>query len=196
MEVQLSGLQAAPHLNGEEGTLIKFDASSGRWRVSLFNGESKDVKPENLVTQELMPGPKSSGSGHHQGSSSEKDVDPLFVKPPIQSSPQSSADVDLRPGMTVQLSGLNAQHLNGEEGTLIGFDGSSGRWRVCLLNGETKDVKAENLRTQDLMSEAKLPDTQPGHRRGSKEKGTDKPTVIFAEQVGPGGGPRPKRKAI
>jgi len=46
--VRLSGLKAAPELNGAVGTCCGWDGVKGRWEVRLATGELKSVKAENL----------------------------------------------------------------------------------------------------------------------------------------------------
>eukprot|EP00930_Biecheleria_cincta_P044772 TRINITY_DN30831_c0_g1_i1.p1 TRINITY_DN30831_c0_g1~~TRINITY_DN30831_c0_g1_i1.p1 ORF type:complete len:1001 (+),score=192.86 TRINITY_DN30831_c0_g1_i1:335-3337(+) len=52
-EVKLVGLQSAAGspLNGQLGTLLAFDADSGRWQVAMHNGASKAIKPENILLE-------------------------------------------------------------------------------------------------------------------------------------------------
>eukprot|EP00930_Biecheleria_cincta_P017629 TRINITY_DN13957_c0_g2_i2.p1 TRINITY_DN13957_c0_g2~~TRINITY_DN13957_c0_g2_i2.p1 ORF type:complete len:1106 (+),score=180.66 TRINITY_DN13957_c0_g2_i2:455-3319(+) len=47
-KVRLRGLQLAPNLNGLCGNVELFVESTGRWRVRLDSGESKDLKADNL----------------------------------------------------------------------------------------------------------------------------------------------------
>lgn len=58
--VCIQGLKAAADLNGAHGVLEIFIGDSGRWRVKLENGQSKDLKQENLQADlgpsSLQPG--------------------------------------------------------------------------------------------------------------------------------------------
>lgn len=50
--VKFQGLKGASHLNGKEGTLIRFISKEKRWCVRCDgNGEDVKAKPENLVIQ-------------------------------------------------------------------------------------------------------------------------------------------------
>merc|ERR1712151_885934 len=49
VSVRIEGLVQAAHLNGMTGTLRNFDHDALRWFVELPNGETKAVKPENLL---------------------------------------------------------------------------------------------------------------------------------------------------
>ena len=48
--VELRGLQAKPELNGQQGAVIKFVASSGRYAVRVDGGVGDfQLRPENIV---------------------------------------------------------------------------------------------------------------------------------------------------
>jgi rhodanese-related sulfurtransferase len=51
VRVLLHSLKGAPELNGKIGTCDEFNEGSGRWKVTLANGEQKNVKPDNLEAQ-------------------------------------------------------------------------------------------------------------------------------------------------
>jgi len=53
-EVRLHGLKNSAYLNGECGVLATFNQGCGRWRVSLNDGQCKDIKPENIVKNKLQ----------------------------------------------------------------------------------------------------------------------------------------------
>eukprot|EP00927_Polykrikos_kofoidii_P050616 TRINITY_DN44508_c0_g1_i1.p1 TRINITY_DN44508_c0_g1~~TRINITY_DN44508_c0_g1_i1.p1 ORF type:complete len:488 (+),score=101.07 TRINITY_DN44508_c0_g1_i1:79-1542(+) len=58
-KVRLHSLQAAPHLNSLEATLVRWQESQGRWVVTLCDGEEKALRAENLDLIEAalpMPG--------------------------------------------------------------------------------------------------------------------------------------------
>ena len=61
----------------------------------------------------------------------------------------------LRPvGARVVLSGLvSAPHLNGQEGTLQGYDAATGRWQVDLGREEQLAVKGQNLALRRVTTE-------------------------------------------
>jgi len=52
MTVRIVGLKAKPELNGQEGTLMKFDESKGRWQTQLSSGKTLEVKPDNLEAKD------------------------------------------------------------------------------------------------------------------------------------------------
>lgn len=128
-KVRLSGLKGAAELNGESGTLESFFQETGRWRVKLNTGQSKDLKPENLDI--LLTQANHSQQGAPQAATSQKR--------PVD---------DLRQGCKVQLQGLKgAAELNGQKGVLDCFIQGTGRWRVKLSSGQNKDIKPENIIT-------------------------------------------------
>lgn len=52
--VRLVGLKAAAHLNGQVGTLERFDAAGGRWEVKLREGDIKAIKLVNLERSSVL----------------------------------------------------------------------------------------------------------------------------------------------
>ncbi|OLQ07569.1 Desumoylating isopeptidase 1 [Symbiodinium microadriaticum] len=55
----------------------------------------------------------------------------------------------LRIGAPVAVCGLkNAEHLNGLSGRIVGYNSVNGRWEAKLSNGDTKALRAENLRPE------------------------------------------------
>jgi hypothetical protein len=46
--VRLVQLVSQVQLNGQEGTVLQFHKSSGRWAIRLGEGQEKRLKPENL----------------------------------------------------------------------------------------------------------------------------------------------------
>jgi len=49
MVVRVRGLQSAAHLNDLQGICTGFDETKGRWLVQLENGETKALKPDNVL---------------------------------------------------------------------------------------------------------------------------------------------------
>lgn len=47
--VKFQGLKGADHLNGQEGTLVKYVKKEGRWSVRCEDGNTVNAKPENLL---------------------------------------------------------------------------------------------------------------------------------------------------
>eukprot|EP00930_Biecheleria_cincta_P100759 TRINITY_DN92380_c0_g1_i1.p1 TRINITY_DN92380_c0_g1~~TRINITY_DN92380_c0_g1_i1.p1 ORF type:complete len:349 (+),score=61.26 TRINITY_DN92380_c0_g1_i1:31-1077(+) len=105
--ISLRGLQAAPHLNGSEGSCLKHDASSGRWTVRLTDGSEKALRPENL---ELRP---------HMDSQDEELLSGL-----LRWGHAASAGVVLQGVCTLSHDGLNAQNFVHWGGALL-FMGSA-----------------------------------------------------------------------
>lgn len=69
-EGRVEGLLNAPHLNGLRGTIIEFDASTGRYKIQCENDQFVALKPENfrIPTAAARRG-SSHGSADSQGSS-------------------------------------------------------------------------------------------------------------------------------
>eukprot|EP01065_Artemidia_motanka_P046724 TRINITY_DN7151_c0_g3_i1.p1 TRINITY_DN7151_c0_g3~~TRINITY_DN7151_c0_g3_i1.p1 ORF type:complete len:1065 (+),score=289.28 TRINITY_DN7151_c0_g3_i1:266-3196(+) len=55
--VEVHGLQKAPELNGQRGTVDSFDAEAGRWNVILESGEQRGFRPGNLRLIQPEAGP-------------------------------------------------------------------------------------------------------------------------------------------
>ena len=47
--VKFHGLKGAAHLNGTEGTLVKFIKKESRWSVRTDDNTIVNAKPENLI---------------------------------------------------------------------------------------------------------------------------------------------------
>eukprot|EP00927_Polykrikos_kofoidii_P058449 TRINITY_DN5297_c0_g1_i1.p1 TRINITY_DN5297_c0_g1~~TRINITY_DN5297_c0_g1_i1.p1 ORF type:complete len:1029 (-),score=202.14 TRINITY_DN5297_c0_g1_i1:321-3407(-) len=63
-----------------------------------------------------------------------------------ESSEEEAPAAALQPGVSVRIVGLQgASHLNGSIAKCVELVGSTGRWRVCLDNGDIKAVKPDNL---------------------------------------------------
>ena len=52
--VKFQGLKGAAHLNGQEGTLVKYVKKEGRWSVRCEDGNTVNAKPENLLHIAIM----------------------------------------------------------------------------------------------------------------------------------------------
>eukprot|EP00928_Gymnodinium_smaydae_P039078 TRINITY_DN26782_c0_g2_i1.p1 TRINITY_DN26782_c0_g2~~TRINITY_DN26782_c0_g2_i1.p1 ORF type:complete len:580 (-),score=124.13 TRINITY_DN26782_c0_g2_i1:75-1730(-) len=124
-KVRLFDLKGAVELNGKIGILERFLRDSGRWRVKLPGGVFKDLKPDNLT--ETLEAP------------------PAAAPAPV-SAPAAPTPSALRPGCAVTLHGLKAApELNGQRGVLTQLVEETGRWRVKLSSGVSKDLKPDNL---------------------------------------------------
>jgi len=125
--VQLCGLQGRPELNDLEGTLVGFDEDESRWKVLMADGSRKMLKPANLKPQNLAHVPPRTTSK------------PEGVIPAVLQN-------EILQGQTVRVRGLQMQpDLNGLEGTVVGWDSAEGRWRVQMMDGSGKMLKASNL---------------------------------------------------
>jgi len=56
--VQFTGLKGAAHLNGTEGTLVRFNKAEQRWAVRCEADQNiVNARPENLVLCQYEPEP-------------------------------------------------------------------------------------------------------------------------------------------
>lgn len=61
-KVKIQGIQSAPELNGQVGTVLGFDSSKGRYVVELTGGVQKSLKRENLAEISRSSAPTSGGT--------------------------------------------------------------------------------------------------------------------------------------
>lgn len=175
--VLVDGLVNAQHLNGLEAVLSHFDSEKGRWYVNLQGGETKAMKPENLIIPNQKSGsrpppgkPAQARMGASADMRSQGHVPQKAPRPPQgPASPHygnvsfsSSAPGAPSVGDTVRIQGLvNAAHLNRSVAVVEGFDQDSQRWRVQLQNGESKAVRLENL---EILGPARRAPSPAGNR--------------------------------
>lgn len=130
--VRISGLQAQPTLNGQEGVLVEFDDALGRWKVAMEDGSGKALKPQHL--QLVMD-----------------EQDPATLEGPAQAAPQDLV------GRRVQICGLRARSdLNGLRGVVDGWDEMHQRWQVRMDDETGKLLKSENLDVVTLTGSARV----------------------------------------
>merc|ERR1711871_1268195 len=86
--VRLEGLQAAGHLNGLVGVLENWEAATGRWNVLLKTGETKAVKPANLI----MVDPPSLPDVRATSSTSKAGAEPKESEESLDGVPLTSAE--------------------------------------------------------------------------------------------------------
>lgn len=138
--VRISGLQAQPALNGQEGVLVEFDDALGRWKVAMEDGSGKALKPQHLllVMDDKEPAPLEV---------------PAQAPEPLET---SAAPLDLV-GRRVQISGLRARSdLNGLRGVVDGWDETHQRWQVRMDDETGKLLKSENLDVLTLAGSARV----------------------------------------
>jgi len=175
--IRIDGLTGAVHLNGTKGILVSFDTDAQRWHVQLQGGDTKALRPENLlrlaqasstaVGSRRVPTPTGACTAASGQKKSAK-------QPPAGSAAGGGFAGDgperrgsgrgncsfFAPGLTVLLEGLvGAAHLNGLTGVLGRFDEENCRWHVDLHNGEIKAVRPENLMATMAAAPAPTPPT-------------------------------------
>ena len=152
--VELRGLQAKPELNGQQGAVIKFVASSGRYAVRVDGGVGDfQLKPENFVfvsagsvTAKTLAETAEQidrAAGATPGSS-------RFVSTSLNGilSELFKGKLDIRNcHLPVTLCGLQSKsELNGQCGVIRGVVASSRRCIVRMDSGASHKVKPENLK--------------------------------------------------
>jgi len=136
--VQLHGLKGAVELNGKTGILDSLIEASGRWRVKLACGDSKDLKPENLKRdkeqlpiaytnqsqEDSMPAPVigAPSGGHEEGALMERAGGPKVV---VISTFDDLADFE----DIAATQGLTEEDLEGQM-TILDASGKSFTWET------------------------------------------------------------------
>lgn len=128
--VRVTGLtsEAGQKLNGELGTVLRYDPEKGRYEVRFKAGDgARALRPENLQCS-LATDDAGAGAWAWAG--------------------DESARPRLAPGVRVRIERLLSeavQQLNGQEATFVRFNADAGRCEVRLDNGEVKAVRPGNL---------------------------------------------------
>mmetsp|Transcript_78955 Transcript_78955/g.143902 ORF Transcript_78955/g.143902 Transcript_78955/m.143902 type:complete len:817 (+) Transcript_78955:75-2525(+) len=132
-KVALQGLAspaaAKAHLNGMVATVHCFDDASQRYVVALPGGVPKKIRIDNLrVLARASDAPESSTA-----------------------SDETAAQGQLSEGSRVRITGLRAlAELNGQFGTVRGFDKKTERYVVELPGGVPKRIRPANLIVSDM----------------------------------------------
>lgn len=149
MRIEVTGLQALPELNGQQGELVEWVESEERWRVRMDDGCGKLLKPSSMQAVLREAGPS---------------IDP------VSEAPESVPDMaSLVPASRVRIAGLKAQsHLNGQFGTLVEWDDADGRWRVRMNDGSGKMLRPANLDLVQIQSSTPRNVQRAGFTPGSR----------------------------
>jgi len=162
--VCICSVQGQPHLQGQLGRIVDWDASLSTYKVAMDDGSLKAMIPEDL--QPCC------------------DSDPsAALDPGRPATPSEDAHEALSVGDIVAVSGLQARaELNGQIGQLVAWDEMAERWKVRLLDGTGKSFKAANLKlcTSVEQHEARTPAvphtafaTQPHVQLAGRETGAE-----------------------
>ncbi|CAK9079906.1 unnamed protein product [Durusdinium trenchii] len=147
-KVRLKGLHV--QRNGQIGIVEDYLPPKQRWRVRLGSGKSHDFKAENLHLEEPAerpPPPGWVGPETERGAVVQQTA--FREEETVEKKPLKPAQ-EMQIGSMVVLHGLkSAAELNDQRGEIESFVQESSRWRVKLLDGAVKDLKAENLRLLD-----------------------------------------------
>ncbi|CAK9032043.1 Serine/threonine-protein kinase PRP4 homolog (PRP4 pre-mRNA-processing factor 4 homolog) (Pre-mRNA protein kinase) [Durusdinium trenchii] len=142
-KVRLKGLHV--QRNGQIGIVEDYLPPKQRWRVRLGSGKSHDFKAENLHLEEPAERPPPPG---WVGPETERGA--VVQQTAFREEETVEKKPEMQIGSMVVLHGLkSAAELNDQRGEIESFVQESSRWRVKLLDGAVKDLKAENLRLLD-----------------------------------------------
>lgn len=169
-KVKIHSLVNAAELNGCTGELVTFNADNNRWRVKIFRGSftmQKDLKPENIRVLE------------------ENNKKSTFF---LQDG-EAPDDTEFRTGSKVRLTGLKSAAgaaMNGKCGILDSFWIDTGRWRVKMEDGTTKDVKPDNLEFQSKAMQRAAADAKPEGFVANPGDTCHLGRFVFEEKLGEG----------
>lgn len=175
-DVEIHSLQAQPEHNGKAGTLVAFDAESGRWEVKLACGGALRVKFDNLT--------KPSGAGAAKDEGAVEELRGGGGCPPLGSMhmaaleraaaalalEDAAGDVPLAAGARIRVDGLvKASRYNGCTAVVLGVL-ENGRVSVLLdmPHGKEISIKAQNAVAIPRAGAANTPD---GARAGDERAG-------------------------
>jgi len=147
--VRLRSLTSRPDLNGQQGSLVEFEAEHGRWKVILDDGSGLALRPHNLEPM----GTSSSSAAAAVARDDTAPCEPTDAGPAARRQPETktvaaagAAAEGLRPGLRVLVRGLRSRpELNGCEGSVVEFDPELSRWRTLLDDGTGLSLKPESL---------------------------------------------------
>lgn len=153
--VSLKGLVNRPDRNGDQGKILEYDISSGRYTVAFEDtDEVLRVKPANLLqhtrvslynieSQQSLNGL----SGTIMAWNEQKERYNIYVSTISKVVSLKPGNVILSTGTVAKVVGLAAKpELNGKYGTIRGFNRDSGRYDVQLSVSQTIRIKIDNVR--------------------------------------------------
>jgi len=137
--VEVCGMTAQPHLNGQFATVVEWDEGEGRWKVRMDDGTGKILKSVNLILCRDVV----TQSGQ-----------PLLETPPVASLPMEVAPPptsdSIAAGSRVRICDVSAQpQLNGQSGIVVEWEAGECRWKVRMEDGSEKMLRAVNLESCD-----------------------------------------------
>lgn len=151
--VRVFGLKDALDPRGSEGTVVRWCASEGRWKVRLADGSAKLCRPAHL---ELVSRPRGRRSRISRGGGQSPCADGPHAPVTFQSTCDAEASaamqepdacgLPVRDGAFVRVRGLQRTHsLNGQCGVVMCWDVEELSWKVRMSDGSGKLLKESNL---------------------------------------------------
>lgn len=153
--VSLKGLISQPDRNGDRGEISAYDASSGRYTVTLEDtDELLRVKPTNLLQhvhvnlQGIESQPTLNGKrGTIMAWDEQKERYNIYVMDLSKVVSLKPTNIILENGTVAKITGLNAKpELNDKFGTIKGWIRDSNRYDVQLSASQVVRIKVDNVR--------------------------------------------------
>ena len=153
--VKLHGLVGGAEHNGKVGAITKHEAGSGRYTVSLRDGQMLALKPANLL--QMLPVKLAELQGEHAAHSGAAgtifDYDAASGMYGVElggsgdAIPVAAADAVLPDGSVVEIVGLvGAPQHNGALARLLRHDAEAGRYLAQLDGGKQLRLRRQNVR--------------------------------------------------
>lgn len=153
--VSLKGLVSKPEKNGDQGRIVQYDPSSGRYVVQLEDTEETlKVKPSNLLqhirvkvhgleSRADLNGAQATLVGWDDA----KERYNIYVTRISKCISLRPSNIVLDNGSVGQITGLQSKpELNGKWGTINSFNSSTGRYDVQLSAQQILRLKLDNIR--------------------------------------------------
>lgn len=153
-KVQIVDLSSAPELNGEQGTLVKFDKENDRWVIRVEStGKGKGIREKNLLLVDTdgkaIPKEKTEEDLKKEEAQKKKDAEADEVRKKESAKKKAEAGGEFKPenlfhkGDLVRIYGVTSTpELNGETAKIVKYDADGGRWVVKMdSTGKGKGLK-------------------------------------------------------
>lgn len=173
--MKIQGVNGQPELNGQEGSIVKYDTENDRWVIKMKEtGKGKGIKAENLVLLTHADGTPAAAAADGAAAGGDEKKDDAGAAKPADSAAAAGGDAAaFVKGDKVKVVGVTSTpELNGEEGTIVKFDDEKNRWIIKLdSTGKGKGIKTENLEKVATAGEgAKIVDGVSTGEEGSAAK--------------------------
>lgn len=163
--VRLRGLSNAA-MNAKTARISGFVRASGRWQVTMDDGGAVlAIKEENLEViaeveetqnedQEVVAEIQETQDEHMEVTAEVEETQACFMV-----------------GSRVRLCGLiERPEMNGKEAEIIGFSGTSGRWKITIDGGATFSMKEDNLMLRTAQTDAEAAEEEERKRKKKEKK--------------------------